>query len=186
MWHLKKNTVERWSWAVPITEIGCKNTIELCNKLDLTYPLADLSSNIVRPFQNKSATLPITDDSRWIFETTTKVLLDINEKFFNYDLLYIDELRFCVYEEGDYYDKHTEMQYESTGVKKISFLINLSDPDTYEGGDLLMHFDKEPTVAKRDLGSMMIFPSFYMSEITPVTSGTKYCIMGSVIGPKFT
>ena len=33
MWHLKKNTIERWCWTQPLTKEGCEKIIELGNKL---------------------------------------------------------------------------------------------------------------------------------------------------------
>ena len=69
-------------------------------------------------------------------------------------------------------------------VRKISMTLNLTDPDTYEGGNL--KFDLGPH-AKGDRikicddsrlqGSLIIFPSFTYHCVTPVTSGTRYSLV---------
>jgi len=69
-------------------------------------------------------------------------------------------------------------------VRKISMTLNLSNPDTYEGGDL--KFDLGPHSKKdriitfddnRSQGSIIIFPSFTYHCVTPVTSGTRYSLV---------
>jgi PKHD-type hydroxylase len=109
----------------------------------------------------------------------------MNTKFFEYDLFYISEIQFVAYDEkSDFHDKHLDTLYDSAGTRKLSFIIQLSDPETYNGGDLLLYYDKDPIVAKRDLGSMTMYPSFSLNETTPITKGKRYALVGWVVGPK--
>jgi PKHD-type hydroxylase len=184
IWHLKKDTAERWCWGQPFTPEGCEKIISIGQALQPTYALRDVSG--VVPFRNKTCSLPINDDTRWIFETCTKVVLDMNTKFFEFDLFYIKDLQFVAYEDmGDFHDKHLDMQYESTGVCKLSFMIQLSDPQTYQGSELHLHYDKEVTVVKKDQGAMVLYPSYSLNETTTHCGGKRYVLMGWVVGPKF-
>jgi PKHD-type hydroxylase len=76
-------------------------------------------------------------------------------------------------------------------VRKLSLTINLSDPSTYEGGDL--RFDHGPhelnrfTTCKeiKPQGSCVIFPSFTFHQVTPVTKGVRYSLVLWTLGYPF-
>ena len=87
MWHLKKDVVERWSWCQPYTAEGCLKIIEIGNKLLPKEINVDDSGNIVRSVNGTSCSIPINDDTRWIFETLSKHIIEINNKFFEYDYI---------------------------------------------------------------------------------------------------
>ena len=58
--------------------------------------------------------------------------------------------------------------------RKISVTVQLSGPDEYEGGDLqIWSGGQYPMTAPRGRGNVVIFPSFMMHRVTPVTSGTR-------------
>ena len=186
MWHLKKDVVERWTWCQPYTKEGCDKIIEIGDKLLPKEIKVDNSGNIVRSTNGTSVPIPINDDTRWIFETLSKHIIEINNKFFEYDLQYISELLITLYDEkGDSLPKHLDAFYETAGVRKLSFMIQLSDPDAYEGNDHLLHFDAEPTKVKREVGHMTTFPSHTLNETTPLVKGKRYVLSGWVVGPRF-
>ena len=117
MWHLKKDVVERWTWCAPYTADGCNKIIELGDKLLPKEIKVDNSGNIVRSVNGTSCSIPINDDTRWIFETLSKHIIEINNKFFEYDLQYISELQFTLYDEkNDFFPKHLDT--EPTTVKR--------------------------------------------------------------------
>ena len=70
-----------------------------------------------------------------------------------------------------------------TEDRKISFSIQLSDPDDYEGGELLLNHGNDCVVSKTK-GSMTLFPSFTVHEVKPVTKGIRYSLVGWVVGDK--
>ena len=87
-------------------------------------------------------------------------------------------------EEKDYYDLHVDINPLSA-TRKLSFIINLSDPSEYTGGNiefLNTSIEKELVTS---VGSIVIFPSFLPYKITPVLSGEKYIIAGHIHGPLY-
>jgi PKHD-type hydroxylase len=61
----------------------------------------------------------------------------------------------------------------------------LSEPGTYEGGDLeFLNINVDPQ-ALSEQGACLVFPSFLPYGITPVTKGTKHIIVGHVHGAVF-
>ncbi|MFT7073376.1 MAG: PKHD-type hydroxylase [Patiriisocius sp.] len=63
--------------------------------------------------------------------------------------------------------------------------IQLSDPNDYEGGDLRFMINKEIVNAPKEKGTIIIFPSFIMHRVTPITKGTRQSIVGWVSGPPY-
>lgn len=122
----------------------------------------------------------------WVFRRMTDVILDMNSRFFKFDLHQIQNLQYTVYGEGEYYVKHIDMLYSASqsNHRKLSFSVQLSDPDSYEGGDLLIHHSAEPFKATRKQGSAIFFPGYALHEVTPVTKGVRHSLVGWVIGPR--
>jgi len=50
--------------------------------------------------------------------------------------------------------------------------ISLTDPEEYEGGDLEMNIGNILEIPRKQ-GATIIFPSFYLHRVTPITKGTR-------------
>jgi len=126
-------------------------------------------------------------ENAWIFQRLTSTVNNINDRFFKYDLKTIDSLQFTKYvsDTEDHYKQHRDMLYSSFTIRKLSFSLMLSDPSEYEGGDLLLHLGDTPEKPKKDKGTIVFFPSFALHEVTPVTKGVRYSLVGWVSGPPF-
>jgi PKHD-type hydroxylase len=71
-------------------------------------------------------------------------------------------------------------------VRKLTVVVQLSNPEDYEGGDLQLQLGHaEPFTFPRDRGMVIMFPSFYLHRVTPVTRGTRYSLVGWVTGKQF-
>jgi len=123
----------------------------------------------------------------WVFRRCVDIVLNCNERFFQFDLHRIQNLQYTVYEVGQKYGKHIDMLYRSSSqdVRKLSFSVQLSDPADYEGGDLLLHHGDEPYVCTKEQGSISLFPGYILHEVTPVTKGTRRSLVGWVTGPRW-
>jgi PKHD-type hydroxylase len=123
----------------------------------------------------------------WLFQKLTDTINEFNSKFFNFDMYEIQSLQFTKYDSSssDFYNKHIDLAYGPFNTRKLSFTIQLSDPTDYEGGDLVYHYASTPEAGIREKGSIMIFPSYTLHEVTPVTSGIRYSLVGWTIGPAF-
>jgi PKHD-type hydroxylase len=76
--------------------------------------------------------------------------------------------------EKGHYDWHMDTGYGNLSQRKISVTVQLSDTHEYEGGDLqLWPGGTYPLISPRGKGNVVIFPSFMMHRITPVTRGTR-------------
>lgn len=127
--------------------------------------------------------------TEWIYRRITDVVNQVNKEFFNFDLTKLENFQFTKYreEEGGFYLKHTDPmdgQYLPEN-RKLSLVIQLSDPNEYEGGDLCLYNGDEPSIVEKKRGRIIFFPSYTLHEVRPVTKGVRYTLVGWVHGPAF-
>jgi PKHD-type hydroxylase len=188
MWNLKKTINETYGWIPIFTPEECDQIIKigLGGEL-LTGELLNSDTNISVRKGNVVWLEPSNTEFHWIYQKCTSAILHMNERFFKFDLLYIEDLQFSVYDTlGDHYRKHVDYGYsDSASTRKLTFSIQLSEPSSYEGGELLLYMMDDPTPVNKDLGIMNLFPSYTLHEVTPITVGKRYSLVGWVHGPKF-
>jgi PKHD-type hydroxylase len=99
------------------------------------------------------------------------------------------------YRQGDHFAWHPDIGALGTpsARRKLSFTLQLSDPSSYEGGDLELgvhHLTGSPTdtlrAHVRAQGTLALFPSFLVHRVTPVRVGVRHAIVGWLHGPPFT
>ncbi|TMV52564.1 2OG-Fe(II) oxygenase, partial [Thioclava sp. BHET1] len=71
------------------------------------------------------------------------------------------------------------------GKRKLTMVVQLSDPSEYEGGRLETRADLDVREAPRDQGSATLFPSFVLHRVTPVTRGARHSLTIWAHGPAF-
>ena len=136
-----------------------------------------------------------------------------NKTNFLYDLTGIDSetVQYTVYNEGCYYNWHTDQDYESfykplakhnkerpevlthdflqkntEVIRKLSFSLLLSDPDEYEGGNFqMMNGLKKSYIIPRQKGVLAVFDSRTPHRVQKVTKGTRKSIVGWCVGPRW-
>lgn len=70
--------------------------------------------------------------------------------------------------------------------RKLSFSLQLSDADDYEGGNFqLMDDNDDMSIAPRQLGSLIVFDSRCKHRVRPVKSGIRRSLVGWVMGPRW-
>lgn len=99
-----------------------------------------------------------------------------------------EHLQVAEYAEGGHYCWHKDSGISPAEAprppRKVSFTVQLSHPDEYEGGDLeflLDSFYKAP----RERGSVVLFPSYTPHRVDFVTSGVRRSLTGWACGPDF-
>ncbi|OUR77863.1 hypothetical protein A9Q83_10150 [Alphaproteobacteria bacterium 46_93_T64] len=72
-----------------------------------------------------------------------------------------------------------------TSSRKLCFIVQLSDSNSYEGGDVILHNTPAQIEGYRAQGSIIVFPSYWLHKVTPVTKGTRQSIVGWMHGHSF-
>jgi len=187
MWFLKDYTADNWAWAEFLNKEDCNRLVHEC-KFDIKQ--AAVGKGIDKTIRDSHICwLKDTEKFEWIYRKCTDLTLAMNEKFFRYDIDFIEDLQFTVYDssKGDQmYGKHIDTMTKGLGKpRKLSFSVQLSDPSDYEGGDLVIVDGENSKSCPKERGKAIFFPSYMLHEVKPVTKGVRYSLVGWVCGPPF-
>ncbi|MDE2305135.1 MAG: Fe2+-dependent dioxygenase [Gammaproteobacteria bacterium] len=87
----------------------------------------------------------------------------------------------CRYDAGMRYGTHIDVAFLPVSPaplrSDVSCTIFLSDPSTYEGGDLIVHLGTEELRIKGKPGSAIVYPSTTLHEVAPVTAGSRLVVI---------
>jgi PKHD-type hydroxylase len=84
------------------------------------------------------------------------------------------------YREGQTYGMHVDDALMHGVRTDLSFTLFLSDPDSYEGGALIVADTAEERAFKLSAGDAILYPSTTLHRVEPVRSGTRLCVVGWV------
>ncbi len=126
-------------------------------------------------------------DTEWLYARLERAVLDINARYYKYDLYgLVESFQYTVYHgaEGGHYSWHVDTG-KTVEPRKISLTLQLSDPSIYEGGELILQAGEGPSQAQKARGTLVAFPSYVMHRVTPVTAGIRKSLVIWVAGPAF-
>ena len=185
-WSLKPDRCENWAWlrdAFSSDELDAIINIGNALELERASTFGGMNTTMRDSFLQFIFPNEVT---QWVFVRMADVINAMNDAFFGFDLNAMEQgLQFTRYAApGEHYDWHID-RGTNVGTRKLSLTLQLSEPDSYEGGDLELWFGGEPIKASRDRGMMTLFPSWAMHRVTPVTEGVRYSLVCWVSGPSF-
>lgn len=136
------------------------------------------------------AWLPLSIETQDIWDKLTRVVSEVNRRFFHFDLTGCWEpMQLGLYSANNnsHYDWHTDASALDRGVpRKLTMALSLSDPMDYEGGELQIKTDSDnPIVLENIKGRAWFFPSYTLHRVTPVTRGLRKSIVLWIGGPQF-
>jgi PKHD-type hydroxylase len=126
-------------------------------------------------------------EHEWVFERLSNVVAKLNVQNYNFDITGFEEaLQFTNYlgEDNGTYDWHQDCGGAGL-VRKLSLILQLSDPETYSGGDIEIMTSKQPHKVERKRGLIVVFPSWVVHRVTPVTQGSRQTLVSWISGPRF-
>ena len=118
-------------------------------------------------------------------------ILDANNRYFKYNISEYETLQFGKYKVGDFYEWHQDDQIVVDPLiaqvsRKLSATVLLSDPDSYEGGELEFYCGTQnPVRPEKSKGTVIVFDSSDWHRVTPVTKGVRYSLVMWANGPMF-
>ena len=129
---------------------------------------------------------------KFVFEKFNSVFEYVNSMFYNFDINGYDYFQYAEYDakESGRYNWHMDLGLDnlseevySTRKLSMSMLLNTPGVD-FEGGDFQTFFAKETNVPLKR-GQILIFPSFIVHRVKPVTKGIRKSLVIWVTGPAF-
>lgn len=95
-------------------------------------------------------------------------------------------LQYTHYKQGDYFNWHVDEPVPDSGdIRKLSFSLQLSEEDSYTGGDLQFNFGRELQVAPKTRGTIVFFDSRLTHRVTKIKSGERRALVGWMGGPRW-
>ena len=130
-------------------------------------------------------------EDNWITKILNAYVEQAN-KYANWNFILTDKERvqFAIYKKGDFYDYHRDCDIVQPLYRKLSVTVQLSDPETYRGGDLFIrHIWGETNLPideqLKSRGTVIVFPSLLLHSVTRLIGGTRYSLVQWYSGPDF-
>lgn len=129
----------------------------------------------------------------WLFEDVWNVITQTNRVCWGFDIARLYEIQFTTYRfiEGQplhHYEWHSDIIHsngKSMSERKVSCVIQLSEPSSYEGGNLLVDPRSHGSLplSVKAQGSAVLFDSFLEHKVQPVTKGVRHSLVAWAEGP---
>jgi PKHD-type hydroxylase len=172
-----------WLWVGELDSKTCDLIIEKSHQFKLKQ--AEIHDSNGNPIKNDTR----ISDIRWVqeddflYSLVHRYFVHANRQF-GVDTAAVYEVQYTEYKGGQkgHYDWHTDTFSKNTGFdRKLSIVIQLSDPSDYEGGNFLFWNDSPEGFKER--GSVLVFPSFRPHKVEPVTKGLRRSLVSWIEGP---
>ncbi len=86
------------------------------------------------------------------------------------------------YRAGDRHPPHQDLMAGSAR-RKLAGSVQLSRPDSYDGGNLVMSHTSHRVAMPRTRGTLVAFPGWTVHEVEPVTRGERWALIVNGWGP---
>jgi len=184
-WNFELDQINLYAfWKNAFSKEECQSIINIAKDKGLIKGKTESKSDARN---SKISWLYPVDGMEWVFRRVTDITLNLNERFFKFDLFGISEgFQFTNYEApSGKYGKHIDRAI-NIPVRKLSISIQLTNPEQYEGGELkLYNGEEEGTIMSNPQGTLVIFPSYVLHEVMPVTKGERNSLVTWVTGKQF-
>lgn len=129
---------------------------------------------------------PRTDDNRWLHEKLEQAMLEANAKYWQCEITdFSQPIRMMTYEKGHHFGAlHQDFGPHETCFRKLTAVLQVSNPADYEGGEFDMPGEPMPPEAFNQ-GSLLVFPAYLVHRAKPVTAGLRQTVIHRAIGPWF-
>ena len=122
-----------------------------------------------------------------MYRDIERTMLQANNNHFGFEGMQLTEVaQFTHYLTGGFYDWHMDNDVQGKHqppVRKISMTLLLSDPSTFEGGEL--EIMSKGKTAKLKQGQAIFFASWLQHRVKPVTQGERKSLVMWFGGPSF-
>ena len=187
-WAFELEKINAWAfWNGGFTPEECQKIIDYAEHFEkINAGVSNKGELNAEIRESKVVWLTPEPEMQWAYERLTDIITRLNEDYFRFDLFgFTEGFQFTEYNApSGHYGKHVDSMFNGT-VRKLSFVLQLSDPKDYEGGELQIHLSDTPEVMKKEQGTVIAFPSPTLHEVTPITEGRRYSLVGWITGKPF-
>lgn len=188
-----KFNISEVGWTLDfLSQEDCDKVEKYCAELVTSEGSIDAGLAIQNYQQNsdiresKVGWLAQSQETERLYKMVADFVRGVNQSYYGFRLNGFEEkIQYAEYPEGHgHYDWHLDIGPKAN-FRKLSLVIQLSDPESYEGGELQIMKSKTIDVAPRKRGAIVVFPSFILHRVTPVTKGVRKSLAIWISGPPF-
>jgi PKHD-type hydroxylase len=133
-------------------------------------------------------------------EIIDKVLAK-NKELFKLDIDCMMRFQYIIYDVDNHFEWHPDGPFtynvglntevpENTTYRKLTLVLMLTPHEEYEGGEFMLvdpqlHPSNSGLSFKMDAGEAILFPSFLMHKVNPVTAGQRRTLVAWFCGPRW-
>jgi PKHD-type hydroxylase len=196
---LPKNLFWFFKKAIPTSQVN--KIIKICEKEKLDK--ANVHHNGKDIIENKTRDCDIrwTNDNK-IYDIINPYINTANKNAeWNYQIDWNETCQYTVYNKSQFYGYHVD-SFQSPytkhpnpnylgKIRKLSMTLQLSNKSDYTGGDFYFKYLTKDGVVEQKLkdaktkGTLIIFPSYMLHQVTPVTKGTRKSLVCWTLGFPF-
>lgn len=165
-------------------------TTEECDRIISLFPAnperaTTIGTDVSHRRSSSLAWVPPLPEHVWVYDRLAAYVRQCNDARWKFDLAGFQEpLQLTRYQKGEFYKYHQDVGPGPLTVRKLSVVVQLCDPQTYEGGELqFAGFENEKVENSR--GSIILFPSFNPHRVTEVTDGERFSLVSWVSGEPY-
>ncbi len=123
------------------------------------------------------------ESNRWLYEKLVQQISTINQLHYEFDLAgFTEPLQLTRYASGGFYDWHLDLGNNRASIRKLSFIVQLVDGATYDGGEVEIRSGNRPITLPKGQGTMALFPSYILHRVNPVSRGVRQSLVGWIGG----
>lgn len=125
-------------------------------------------------------------DTSWIYDRLWRIGYHLNQSHYRLDLSGLSEqLQYTIYEssQASHYDWHADHTTMTPMPRKLSLVLQLSDPADYEGCELEIRAANNIDTAPMERGAVIAFPAYVLHRVTPILAGRRRSLVSWISGP---
>jgi len=177
-------------WKDGFTNEEIQEIINYCETLPKKESAIDVETQDKKIRTSKVAWVENNESIFWLYDRLSFIARKLNSEFYNFDLCgFVEHFQYTTYNEldKDHYAWHVDLdgQKRDAPLRKFSLVLQLSDADEYEGGELQTFTNPVEATVPKEKGLITAFPSWTLHRVTPVTKGTRRTLVVWVAGPQF-
>jgi len=116
--------------------------------------------------------------------TLTATALNANHYWWKYNITHANQTELLIYKPDGHYNPHVDTFHtHSDETRKLTSLVILNDD--FEGGKFFLNANGNLYYPPQSKGTVLVFPSYMIHGVEPVTKGIRYSCVTWLVGPYF-
>jgi hypothetical protein len=116
--------------------------------------------------------------------TLTATALNANHYWWKYNVTHANQTELLIYNKTHHYTGHVDTIHEHSDItRKLTCLAILNNE--FEGGKFWINANGNKFYPPQNKGTVLVFPSYMIHGVEPVTKGVRYSCVTWLVGPYF-